>query len=279
VEPVYYLRMANRKSSKWKAQQSRQNLLAESPLCIFCGGSQPATTQEHCPPRHFFENRRFPQGFVFASCKTCNRGTSDFDQIFSVFAGIKMSPSSTEWRSKVDGLRRHLRHEQWKILAEEMEISSRDQHFMAMRLGKASLDEVVGNLKVIRLPKVVEKSFKIVGEKLLRGIYSNVTGSIFPLEGATAVLIHPNYDILFSESQPLQNIAQRIPGVTLPTVAQSRDLSDQFKIRYAIAEDASIINMIAFFSDSVALNLWGFANPDLVPLHGLQWLLEKAPEH
>lgn len=189
-----------------------------------------------------------------------------------------MSPSSAEWRSKVNGLRRHLRHEQWKTLADEMEISSKDQHFMAMRLGKASLDEVVGNLKVIRLPKVVEESFKTVGGKLLKGIYYNVTGSIFPSEGATAILIHPNYDILFSESQPLQNIAQRIPGVILPTVAQSRDLSDQFKIRYAIAEDASVINLIAFFCDSVALNIWGFANPDLVAQHGLQWLLEKASE-
>lgn len=149
---------------------------------------------------------------------------------------------------------------------------------MAMRLGKAGLEEVIGNLKVIRLPKIVENSFRAVGTKLLKGVYYNETGLIFPSSGVTAALIHPNYDILFAESQPLQQIAQRIPGVTLPVVAQSKDLSNQFKIRFAISEDASVINLIAFFGDSVALNLWGFADPDLISKHGLEWLTGETQE-
>ncbi len=189
-----------------------------------------------------------------------------------------MTPSSDGWRSKVNGLRRHLGREQWEALVEEMEINARDKHFMAMRLGKASLEEVLGNLKVIRLPKIAEDSFRTVGRKLLKGVYYNETGSIFPSNGVTAALVHPNYDILFDDLRPLQQIAESIPGVVLPVVAQSKDLSNQFKIRFAISEDASVINLIAFFGDSVALNVWGFADPDLISEHGLQWLVGESQE-
>jgi hypothetical protein len=186
-----------------------------------------------------------------------------------------MTASSTEWRSKVDKLRRHLRHEAWEGLVEEMEIGFRDRQFMAMKAGRPGLEDMIGDLKVIRVPKVVEQSFRAVGKKLLKGVFYKETGQIFPAEGELVVHLYPNYDILFSESQSLQFIAQRIPGATLPVTAQSRDLSSQFKIRLSIAEDASIINVIAFFSDCVALGIWGFADPGLIEKHDLQWFVEE----
>ena len=119
---------------------------------------------------------------------------------------------------------------------------------MAMKVGRLSLKDIIGDLKVIQVPKIAEQSFRAVGEKLLKGVFYKETGQIFPAEGALVVHIYPNYDILYSESQSLQLIAQRIPGATLPVTAQSRDLSSQSKIRLAIAEDASIINVIAFLA-------------------------------
>lgn len=255
--------MASRRSSKWVAQQSRRQLLSGCPRCIFCGGVNSANTVEHCPPRHFFEARKFPQGFIFACCKKCNNSTSDHDQIFAVFAGLRMSPSSWEWRQKVQKLRRHLGGSTWSELSEEMSISRIDEYFMAMREGKSSIEELVGSLKVVRLPRIVEESFRAVGAKLYKGVYYNENGRIFPQGGKMWVQIVPNYSMLFDPSCRLQEVVRRIPGLVIPVVAQSRDLSDQFKIRVAMAEDASIGHVVAFFCESVALSIWGFADPSL----------------
>jgi hypothetical protein len=46
--------------------------LAKHPLCCFCGGTEPAVTEDHIPARSFFTERRWPEGFVFPACWNCN---------------------------------------------------------------------------------------------------------------------------------------------------------------------------------------------------------------
>ena len=63
--------------------QSRQrtaSFLADK-FCVFCGGTVPATTIEHAPPRVMFVRKLRPKGHEFPACNRCNNGTSQQDQV------------------------------------------------------------------------------------------------------------------------------------------------------------------------------------------------------
>jgi hypothetical protein len=53
----------------------KQALLKKWRFCVFCGGTETATTIEHCPPRMMFRGKQRPNDLVFSSCKCCNSGT------------------------------------------------------------------------------------------------------------------------------------------------------------------------------------------------------------
>ena len=69
---------------------NRERFLASNPICVFCGGVNPATTVEHCPPRALFQHKHWPEGFDFAACEACNHGTGDQDAIVAMLA--RMDP-------------------------------------------------------------------------------------------------------------------------------------------------------------------------------------------
>lgn len=175
-----------------------------------------------------------------------------------------MTPSGEEWKRKVNKLRAHMKYGEWVNLIEEMRISRVDQYFMAMKQGRSSPEELLGSLKIIKMPKAAERSFVAVGEKLFKGVYYKETGLVFPMAGAVRVRIVPNYDILFDPGCEVLDVASRVPGAVLPVEAQSKDLSDQFKIRVSISPNGEIGNIIAFFCEALALSVWGIADSALI---------------
>jgi len=60
--------------------------LKEHSLCCFCGGTRPATTLDHVPPKACFPLGFWPEEFEFPSCNPCNNGTSKHDTIFGLYS-------------------------------------------------------------------------------------------------------------------------------------------------------------------------------------------------
>ena len=63
-----------------------RKLLEAHPDCYFCGGSNPATTIDHVPPRACFPDGYAPEGFEFPACQACNQGAVKQDQIFGHYS-------------------------------------------------------------------------------------------------------------------------------------------------------------------------------------------------
>ena len=59
---------------------------AKHPYCCFCGGTKPATTLDHVPPKACFPEGYWPEEFEFPACKACNLATNNDDQIFGFYA-------------------------------------------------------------------------------------------------------------------------------------------------------------------------------------------------
>jgi hypothetical protein len=59
----------------------------KSEICSICG-KNPATTRDHIPPKGIFPKPRPSDLITVPACLTCNKSTSDLDEVFKVFAGL-----------------------------------------------------------------------------------------------------------------------------------------------------------------------------------------------
>src|SRR5947209_20248260 len=83
-----------------RKRQTREFLIRH-PICIFCGGSEPATTRDHVPSRQTFHLREWPEGYVFPSCARCNRATKDTEQVMAMLSRMGPDPNSIAHRLEV----------------------------------------------------------------------------------------------------------------------------------------------------------------------------------
>ncbi len=94
----------NEKKAK---QHSRERLLHENPNCVYRG--RVAETEDHCPPRCFFERRNWPEGYSFAACHACNQETRCDEQALAVLIRGTTTSSSAlqfeEWKGLYKGVR------------------------------------------------------------------------------------------------------------------------------------------------------------------------------
>jgi hypothetical protein len=66
---------------------SNKKFLSQHSLCCLCGGTVPATTIEHAPPKVFFVNKEVPAAtHRVPACERCNSGSSNRDQVAALFA-------------------------------------------------------------------------------------------------------------------------------------------------------------------------------------------------
>src|SRR5262249_6012766 len=56
-------------------------LRAEQPYCIYCGGGTLGDSVDHMPPRTIFDLRHRPKGLEFLACSACNTGGKKAEQI------------------------------------------------------------------------------------------------------------------------------------------------------------------------------------------------------
>ena len=89
----------------------RAQFFSAHPWCCFCGGSAPATTEDHIPGRAIFDSRNWPEGYSFPACDTCN-GLTRFDEIIiTMLSRIRSRGDLTtdqqdlEMRRAMDGVR------------------------------------------------------------------------------------------------------------------------------------------------------------------------------
>ena len=71
-----------------QAKHRLSALLDEQPMCIFCGGIEPATTEDHQPARALFDRKEWPEGYLFPACERCNQGSKHAENAMAVLVRI-----------------------------------------------------------------------------------------------------------------------------------------------------------------------------------------------
>lgn len=60
--------------------------VSRHPWCCFCGGTQPARSIDHQPPRIWFPDKHRPKGLEFPACEVCNAQTSADEALVGLVA-------------------------------------------------------------------------------------------------------------------------------------------------------------------------------------------------
>ncbi len=151
----------------------KQKFFQEHPVCCFCGGVRPATTQDHVPPRACFPKDLMPGGFEFPSCSDCNHGTSKQDTIFgftSQLLDFNEANRSAADIARTDQLREEIARRWPEALPDA---ASGEAIF---RAGHIITPSPVA-ISVTTTPAVKEAMEKI-GEKLAHALFYRETGKI-----------------------------------------------------------------------------------------------------
>lgn len=155
----------------------KARFLMEHSSCCFCGGTKPATTLDHVPPKACFPLGFWPEGFEFPSCSLCNNGTSKYDTIFGFYSMLLDFNEHNDTSADRNRLEK-LRHEIAKRYPEAMpDLATRKPIFRAGHIITLSPMAISLGMK-----PAAQEAMRTIGEKLAHALYYRETKKIITSE-------------------------------------------------------------------------------------------------
>ena len=215
--------------------------------CIFCGGTEPATTKEHCPPRALFQFKAWPEGFEFPACDSCNGGTSDDDALVALLGRLDPFKSQGDKDGRMSGLLRNAKNQHPGLLSQMLSMTAIEARKAARALGiKPPSGMTYQQTGIVKVTEHMDKAVRTLAGKLSKSIFFLETGNVFPAEGSILFHWFTNADLYRYGTPPgleaFANIESRVPRI----VRNRQDLTDQFDYRYSLsaANDLAVLKAV-----------------------------------
>ena len=204
-----------------------------------------AATQDHLPPRSVFDNKKWPEGYVFPACVNCNGGSSKYDSIFGLVSRINpFEKEPKEIREETERLiRAYL--EQYPNEARDVKLSTNQKRNWAKKTNiKLSQGESYGELPIISLPKSWKESIQIVSTKIIKALHYKHTGKIIPSDALVDVKWWSNADYI--EGKFPKEFVELL-GNNVLLKRDNLTLNQQFSYSYQVSEDGYLGMYGAYF--------------------------------
>ena len=231
--------------------QRKKDFLTKHPICCFCGGDTPATEPDHIPSRVLFDNRQWPEGYVFPACVACNRETRHDEQVVAMLSRAYPNPETPEAKNEMQERIRAVQHNYPQILI-EMEPSIREKRNAAKTYGIPIPEGMTSaDLPILNASgPLVNKAVTNFGRKLFLALFYKHSNDILSKRAGISLLWFPNLKIENGElPRELANLVSNFPTLERSTT----NLSDQFFYRYIFSDDSNLAVFIAFFRQSFAI--------------------------
>jgi hypothetical protein len=230
-------------------QYSRKRFLLEHPFCTYCGDT--ATTTDHCPPRCFFERRRWPEAYEFPACASCNEEARLDEQALAVLARIELvdddkEPGRSEWRELVAGVLRN----QPEIMAEwRGATANQRKRYFREAFGPEGDRLRWAGFGALHLGPLTRSALQRFAVKLGKALYYRHNDQIF--EGDIYV---QHIDPLVKNKDPeyLRNLLQMAPGLVIPE-RNTVPLGDQFAYRFNCNAELGVLYAAVEFNPQLVL--------------------------
>lgn len=222
----------------------KEAFLRQHPLCCFCGGKTPATTEDHMPPRALFDGRHWPEGYVFPACQSCNDITRLEEQFIAVLARAYPDPQTESQQQEVQKLFQGVANNTPALLV-EMQPSAEQLERTSTIAGR---EEDMGALNVSG--PLVNACVRRFALKLVCALHYIHSGKIIPDTGGVFARWYTNANKM-DGTLPTEifQITQERPVIK----RQRTNLGQQFEYEYAIGEDGRIGAYFITFRFSFAI--------------------------
>ncbi len=226
-------------------QKRHAQVLIKYPYCIYCGGTEDATTIDHMPPRAMFEQRLRPKGLEFPACEACNEGGRIDELIAATLSRAYPDPETEEAKKEVRKLWDSINNNCPELL-DEMKPSFR-QEKLARNLS-AELPSSGGALDS-RGP-ILNSAIHRFAAKIGYALHFELTGKPVPPDGVAHVWWLTNYQALKGEMPD-----ELINMLGAPqTLCQGRwEVSNQFTFASNATEGGTMSVHFATFRFSFAV--------------------------
>lgn len=195
--------------------------------CAFCPG--PIESAEHFGAKILFPGRHRPVGLELPSCKSCNNGTGQSDQLMAFMIYSQILDPSNEEREHMDKLVGAIGNNHRDIVRE---ITSQKQW------GRSPV--IAGQrLPVVSMPASLAPHIEIVCDKLTMGAYFHASGGHrLPEDALINHYYLTNLEIL-TNGYPIETMRQLPKFDTLRQGAWTS--FDEFRFRNIFVSDADVM--------------------------------------
>lgn len=175
-----------------KTNKHRDAIFARSGgMCVYCGGSTPATTIDHMPPMVMFSQKQRPTGLEFASCEPCNSGARLSDLACAIIGRAYPDAETESEQQEISDLFRAANNNLASLLL-EMQMPRAAQKLAANRTG-ISLER--GGFLRLDGP-IASYHLEAFAGRLGLAMHFHATGRILSPEGGVRVRVFSNVDVL-----------------------------------------------------------------------------------
>jgi hypothetical protein len=161
----------------------RREFFARYPLCCFCGGTEPAVTEDHQPARSIFDERKWPEGYSFPACEKCNQVSRVYENVFAVLVrvGAGLSESGVqraEFEKLLDAATNN-----FPGLLQRMTTNDKRRFYRSEGLAKP-LGVAFSEINMCAIDSgLTEDAITMILRKLFSALHYKHTGSILPADG------------------------------------------------------------------------------------------------
>lgn len=227
-----------------------QAFLREHPTCCYCGGMQPATTEDHWPPRSVFDERKWPAGYVFPACQRCQQATPDDEALFALLCRITAPGDQPIAYEATYRLMMAMKEKEPEIYRSFLPSANEKRRWF--RDHGASLPPGVATTEIpilsLKHPEVKAK-LRRCAAKLFLSLHYHHTKKILPAAGGMVLAGFSNaVSIEEAGLELLANMTTKVPHLRWQQV----DVTAQFNYRYnADTEDGSVSVFMGQFNNGI----------------------------
>ncbi len=242
--------MGQAKANQKAKQSATERLLAQYPICCFCGGATEATTREHMPPKALFDGSHRPDKLVMPACDGCNRGTSTADLVASILSRWRLDLSDQEKKDHKRlaagvGISNPELIAEWTKLNEAERLRAKLEH------------NAPANSTVAAIGPLTIRQLNLFSHKVVLGLYFEHFREVLPDAGRVCAYWRSKEDIAKGGLPPILFEMMNRYGTLEQGKWNTREI---FEYRFEVNEDDGLFACLARLRG--ALFVTGFAVKD-----------------